>query len=233
MTDEEQQSAEDLKNGKVPPENDPAGNDGEETVTIKKSDLAKIESDRDNYRTVALKKKADERANGDEKDDTTNNSGDADVTRLVDERVGAFQQETYKSHERRAQRALLQLHPEYADDASYTDLMSDFTSKRGKATSEDIIEDMEDAILLHKRRTGKLDEYMKSERERGRAEGRMDSQVNLGKTLGGTGDRNEKSTDTPLSAKGLEMAQGMHVNPTKAAQVDPRKDNVIDLSVKK
>lgn len=227
---------------------DGGGNAGEETVTIKKSEWEKTTSDLENYRKGLLGKKADERElkdGGGESGDGKGGEGGAGkgagdgkgagidetkVKEIADASAGAALSEIHKSNENRAKRHFLQKHGEYLDDAQWADLMTDFRSKRGKATVEDIIEDLEDAVLLHKKRTGKLDEHLAKERERGRGEGRAEEHFENGSSAGGASDRDDGRQSEQLSPDGERMARGMHVDPAKAAKIDPKKDGVIDVT---
>jgi len=165
------------------------GGDGEETVTIKKSDLKKIEEDRDNY-----------------------NKAMRDAS------------------ERTAKRTFLRAHPEYVDDAQWTSMISNLTFRGNEVTVEEVSDRMEAAVLEHKRSTGKLDEYLKSEHGRGIREGRIQGELGSGHGTGGAGDRNDGKGAGQLSPKGEEMARAMHTDPEKVRKVDTSKDNVIDLS---
>ena len=208
--------------------------DDEEEITVKKSEFEKIKSDRDNYRAATLIKKADERAGKmneeEKKEEFSATIDEARVAEIAKAQISAVREETYESNQKRANRVFLQKHPEYVDDAQWVQLMSNVSPRRGKSTPEDIMEDLEDGILLHKKSTGKLDEYFKSEAERAIRDSQIDNQFGLARSAGGIGDRNEvpKSAST-LTPKGEEMARGMHVDIEKVKKIDPSKDNVIQI----
>jgi len=210
------------------------GGDGEETVTIKKSDLKKIEEDRDNYKKMGLQKKADERdlhagAGG-------GGGGGAGVMSVIDEKkigetaTAATNKAMRDASERTAKRTFLRAHPEYVDDAQWTSMISNLTFRGNEVTVEEVSDRMEAAVLEHKRSTGKLDEYLKSEHGRGIREGRIQGELGSGHGTGGAGDRNDGKGAGQLSPKGEEMARAMHTDPEKVRKVDTSKDNVIDLS---
>lgn len=213
------------------------GGDAEETITVNKAEFEQIKSDRDNYRAATLKKKADERELGGKKEERSSgnqgNSGaidEAKVTEIAKAQASAILSETHIANENRAKRLFLQKHGEYLDDAQWTDLMANFYPRRGKVTIDDVLEDMEDAVLLHKKSTGKLEEHIKSESERARQQGRIEGELGFGRSAGGIGDRNESDrTRGKLSPKGEEIARGMHIDPSKVAKIDPKKDNVIEI----
>ena len=50
-----------------------------------------------------------------------------------------------------------------------------------------------------------------------------------GVDTGGAGDQGEGKDKAALSPKGEQMAKSMHVDPEKVKQVDPSKDNVINV----
>lgn len=211
--------------------------EGEETVTMKKSDLKKIEEDRDNYKAGLLSKKADERdlhGGGDGKGDTGGGkgSGEADEKKISETATAATNKALRDASERTAKRAFLKAHPEYVEDANWTAMMAHLTFKGTELTHDEVLDRMEAAVLEHKRSTGKLDEYMQAEHERGVREGRIQEQAGSGHGTGGAGDRNDgggKGAGT-LTPKGEEMARAMHTDPEKVKKVDPSKDNVIDIS---
>ncbi|MEK6897609.1 MAG: hypothetical protein AABW93_03710 [Nanoarchaeota archaeon] len=212
------------------------GGNGEENVTMKKfeveklqADLKKSNEDRDNYKKGLLQKKADERNLGGE-----GQGGGGD--NIIDEKkvgeiaTAATNKALRAASEKTAKRAFLQAHPEYVDDAQWTELMSNLTFKGTELIHDDVLGRMDAALLEHKRSTGKLEEHLKAEHERGVREGRIQGELGSGHGTGGAGDRNEggKGTGT-LSPKGEEMARAMHVDPEKARKVDPSKDNVINI----
>ena len=207
---------------------------GEESVSIKKSELEKIKSDRDNYRDGLLKKKADERSLDKKGGDDQDKGGgviidEARVTEIAKTQASAVLADTHKSNENRAKLLIVKKYGELIDDANWIGFISHFNGKRGKATVEDIIDDFEDAMLLYKRNTGKLDEHLKSEAERARREGRIEGQMDAGRG-GDAGDKNEGGKGTGiLTPKGEEMARAMHVDLEKVKKVDISKDNVIDV----
>lgn len=214
-----------------------AGNgagDGEKTITIKESELEKIKSDRDNYREGLLKKKADERSLGDKgKSENKSDGGTIDemkVKEIAKAESAAVFAEVYKANESRAKHAFLKKYGEYVNDTQWMELMSHFTQRRSKAITEDILDDLEDAVLIHKRSTGKLEDHLKAESERARREGRIEGQMDAGRG-GGADDKNESGKGTgSLSPKGEEMARAMHTDPEKVKKVDLSKDNVIDVN---
>jgi len=214
-----------------------AENGGEETVTIKKADLKKIEDDRDNYKKIGLQKKADERDLHAKGDDGKGGDGSGQGSVTIDEKkisemqTAATTKVLRDASEKTAKRAFLKAHSEYIDDAQWTAMMSHLTFKGGEVTHDEVTDRMEAAVLEHKRSTGKLDEYLKSEHERGVREGRVQGELGSGHGTGGAGDNNQggKGSGT-LSPVGEQMARAMRTDPEKVRKVDPLKDNVIDVT---
>lgn len=207
--------------------------EGEETITMKKSDLKKIEEDRDNYKKGLLQKKADERDlhAGDGKGGEGDGAGNVIDEKKVGEVATAATSKVLRdASEKTAKRVFLKAHPEYVDDAQWTALMSHLTFKGGELIHDEVLDRMDAALFEHKRSTGKLEEHLKSEHERGVREGRILGVLGSGRGTGGAGDRNEGGKGAgALSPKGEEMARAMHVDPEKVKKVDPTKDNVINV----
>ena len=214
------------------------GGEGEEKVTMKKSEVEKLQADliksnedRDNYKKGLLQKKADERNLGGEGQGEDGGAGNIIDEKKVGEIATVATNKALRAvSEKTAKRAFLQAHPEYVDDAQWTALMSNLTFKGTELTHDDVLGRMDAALLEHKRSTGKLEEYLKEEHERGVREGRIQGEFRSGHGTGGAGDRNEggKGAGT-LTPKGEVMARAMHVDPEKAKKVDPLKDNVINV----
>lgn len=207
---------------------------GEETVTIKKSELEQIKTDRDNYKAIGLKKKADERnldgGAGSGQGGDRGNSTVIDEKKVDEVATAAVNKTLRAASEKTAKRAFLQAHPEYADDAQWTTMMSHLTFRGSELTHDEVMDRMEAAVLEHKRSTGKLEEYLKSEHERGMREGRIQGEFGSGRGTGGAGDKNESGKGSgTLSPEGERMARSLHNDPAKVAKVDPSKDNVINV----
>lgn len=220
--------------------------DGEETITLKKSELDKIKSDRDNYREIGLDKKAKDRelklqkakeggeGGGDDKGGGESGGGTATIdearaTEIVQKGISSFEDRARKSSQQRASKIFLSTHKEYLDDALWNDLMSDFRTTGTEITIDDYVDRLEETLLVHKRRTGKLDEYLAAERERGKLEGRTEAEAGSGHRAGGVGDKSEGLPSGQLSEKGKEIARGVKLDPEKVEKVDPSKDNVIQV----
>ena len=212
----------------------------EDTITISKSELEQIKSDRDNYKEGLLRKKADERdlkgGQGAGNGKGASDAGDGGKGNIIDETkinetaTAAANKVFRDASEKGAKRSFLKRNPEYVDDAQWLALVSNLTFKGGEVTEAEIMDRMNAALLEHKRSTGKLEEYLKSEADRARREGRIQGQIDSAGSMGGTGDRNEAGRGTGnLSEKGKEMARAMHTDPEKVEKVDTSKDNVIDV----
>ena len=137
-----------------------------------------------------------------------------------------------ETNERTASRQFFKEHPEYNDEAMRTQLLAEMSFKGSELTVDEIQDRFESALLEHKRKTGKLDEYLALQVERARTQGRMEGQMNPG-GFGGAGDRSGGHSEIKLSEAGERMARNMHVDPEKVKKADPLKDNVIDILAKK
>jgi proline dehydrogenase len=205
--------------------------DGEEMITMKKSDLKKIEEDRDNYRQMGLQKKADEKSL--HKEVPPAGDGGAANQLVIDEKkisetaTAATTKALREASERTAKRIFLKNNPEYADDAQWNILVSNLTFRGNEVTSDDVLDRMEAALVEHKRSTGKLSEYMQKTAERERQIGRMEGRMDMGRADGGVGDRNQGGGAGVLSPAGERMARMMHVDPEKVRKVDIKRDREI------
>src|SRR3990167_3592238 len=151
---------------------------GDDTVTIKKAEWEKVQSDRDNYRDGLLKKKADER---DFKKEESQGSSAGEANVIDEKKISEFasaaaNKSLREASERSARHSFLKDHPEYIADDQWTDLMSHFTLKGNELTKEEVQDRMEAAVLEHKRSTGKLNEYLEGQRERALKQGRIEGQ---------------------------------------------------------
>lgn len=202
---------------------------GEEMVTIKKSEWDKTLEDKENYRKMGIDKKAEERRLREEGEAAAGaGAGAVDEKKVSETATAAASKVLRDAADRTAKREFLTDHQEYLDDESWKSLLAHLTFRGTELTKEEIRDRMEAAVLEHKRATGKLDEYMASQRERGIREGRIQGSVEAGAGSGGAGDRSGGSSNASiLSDKGRDMARGMHIDPEKAAKADPSKDNVI------
>ena len=170
---------------------------GEETVTIKKSEFEQIKSDRDNYKKGLLQKKADERdLNGGQGSGAGQGQGQGttavvDEKKIADTATAATNKALRTASERTAKRAFLQAHPEYVDDVQWTALVANLTFRGTELLHDEVVDRMEAALLEHKRSTGKLEEHLKAEHERGVREGRIQGEMGSGHGTGGAGDRQD------------------------------------------
>lgn len=209
---------------------------GEETITIKKSEWEKTNSDLENYKVGLINRKAEDRSL--EKPVVKSGDGQGaapviDETKVNEVAITAANKTLRAAGEKTAKRAFLKAHPEYIDDTQWVGLLSHLSLKGDEVTSEDIADRMESALLEHKRATGKLDEHMSKERERGIREGRIQGQIESAGGTGSQGDKNRGEGAGTLSPQGEQMARTMHTDPEKVRKVDLSKDNVIDVMAPK
>lgn len=202
-----------------------AGN-GEETVTMKKSDLKKIEDDRDNYKRMGLQKKADERNLGGG-DGGAGGGTTFDEKKVNEVATAATTKVLRDAGEKNAKREFLSAHSEYVDDAQWSSLMSHYYSKGGEVTKEEIRDRMEAALFEHKRATGKLDEHLKAEADRARQQGRAEGQAGFGANAGGAGDHQGGGQATGNESAVAMASRFSKTDPKKVAKIDVTKDNEI------
>lgn len=189
---------------------------GDETITIKKSDYDKQMSDLENYKKATI---GDKRPLPDNSNPNGGGSGgnapgsDAGNNGLTEEKVEKIvtkvtSQNTHKANEKTAKEKFYAVHPEYVDTNAWQELVTHYVAKSGKDSVEDILSDLEDAVLAHKRRTGKLDEYFEAQRKEAERKAQIDAQVNLGHSAGGVGDKsNSGGAPAGIPDSTVEMGQ--------------------------
>lgn len=152
-----------------------------------------------------------------------------DETRATTLATTAAQKTLRDANQRTARTQFIKNHPEFSDEAKMIPVLAELSFKGSEVTTDEIYDRFESALTEHLRKIGKLDEHLKSERERGIREGRIQGHIESGHGSHGSGDGTVGRSNGELSPKGQEMARSMHVDPAKAAQVDPSKDNVINV----
>ncbi len=205
--------------------------------TVSKEDYDKMVEERDNYKKGLLEKKSKDRSlkndDSDEEDEEEEEDGSdtsVDVKAEVDKGISAFKAEAEKSNEQRAKAVFFKNHSEYLEDVTWKEFIGgDFASRRGMATVEDIIDDLEDGHLVRMKRLGKLEEYLDSQTKQSEAEEQAKANAQAAAGANGAGDQQitgqgEKQKLTP---KGEKIARGMHVDPKDASKIDLSKDNSI------
>lgn len=171
---------------------DDTANNGDETVTIKKKDWEKTNSDLDNYRTGLINKKTQDRTLDPESEPGNNNAGNGGTPTLDEKKVieiatRTSQATSHKANEKTAIKQFLKTHPDYTEDKNWQELLPFLPKGINKDDPAAIIDAMEGAVLLHKRATGKLDEYLSERAETIKREADMNAQINMGFGAGGIG----------------------------------------------
>lgn len=203
----------------------------EDKVTLEKTEYDKLVEERNNYRTGLLNKKSEEREFKKQEAPADAGAGAGQSQGVSEERLKEIAKEQSQSvfseiqraNEKSAQRRFLKDNPEYVDDAQWNNLMSHYTGRRGKATQEDVLEDLSDAILLEKKATGKLEEYFK------RKSPKEDNQTDVLASAGGRGDSQEQGKTKGLTPESREMAGKFGNAPEKVQAVS----STIDVRNKK
>lgn len=178
---------------------DAAAGGGDETITIKKKDWEKTNSDLENYKTGLLNKKAADRSlDGDGGQGSGNGSGNQNLDEKKVEEIATrvSQKNTHSANEKAAIKEFIKTHADYADDKNWAELLPFLPGKINKDDPAAIIDAMEGAALLHKRSTGKLDEYMAQQADQARRDAEMQAHVNMGFGAGGLGQRTNRENQT-------------------------------------
>jgi len=203
------------------------GEDG--FVKVKKSQIHKVMSDRNNYKKMGLDKKIEDRKL-DVKvvdDKVVVDKAVIDEKKIQETAADATKKTLREAAEKTAKRLFFKDHPEYVDEAEWNKLLPNLTFKGDETTTEEVSDRMEAAVLEHKRKTGKLEEYMEAEKNKAHNEGHTAGQMEIGREMGGAGDKNEAGNSKPLTEKGKEMTNAMHNDPEKVSKVDIKKDSEI------
>ncbi len=238
----------DLKEGKetTPPATSGQGGkqggegsgDGE-TVTISKAELEQIKSDRDNYKTGLLAKKASERSGSNPKDGEDEEGKDSkgtDETQLDSGNVRNVAKEVFEEESSKTRKALqteahskiLELHPEYADDNAWNRALAHLHLTGQEVTVEDFQEKIEDAIFLDQKKQGKLDSYMAEQAKHAEQEGRNKAHQESVMNAGGNGDNRAPTQTTPLTPAREAMARKFKHDPVEVAKIPKQRKFTID-----
>lgn len=171
------------------------GGGDDETVTIKKKDWEKTNSDLDNYRTGLINKKTQDRTLDQNAGGGNNDAGNGGGAPTLDEKrvteiaTKATQATTHKANEKAAIKQFLKTHADYTEDKNWAELLPFLPANINKDDPAAIVDAMEGAVLLHKRATGKLDTYLADQAEKAKQEAEMNARVDLGFGAGGIGHR--------------------------------------------
>ena len=186
-----------------------AGGDGE-TITIKKKDWEKTNSDLENYKTGLLNKKAADRTLSQNADNGSQNNSSAalDEKKITEIAIKATKATTHSTNEKAAIKQFLAKHADYTEDKNWAELLPFLPANINKDDPAAIVDAMEGAVLLHKRSTGKLDEYMAEQAVTARREAEMNAQVNMGFGAGGNGQKLNQGNQTDKPAEStVEMGK--------------------------
>ena len=198
----------------------------DETITIKKADYDKQMSDLENYRQATIGDKyrplpdnPNPNGGGSGGAAPGNDAGGGGST-ITEDKVKEIatqvsSQNTQKKNEKDAKDKFYAAHPEYVDTNAWQALVVHYVPKSGKDSVEDILNDLEDAVLAHKRRTGKLDEYFDQQRIEAERKAQIDAQVNLGQNGGGVGDRSSSGGGQPSPVTDSTIQMGSNFGHTK------------------
>lgn len=209
----------------------------DETVTIKKSELDQIKSDRENYKAMGNKyKDGHERWETYQKEqaeklerDKANDSQKNNQFQFDESKINEITRKTLRDANQKT--AQSRFFKGYSDEER-TSILAELRLSGNELTVDEINDRLEAALLEHKRKTGKLEEYFNSEKDKAKRQAFAENQMNQS-YFGDTGDKNDNNSGDKLSQKGEYMAKVMHVDPEKVKKTDVKKDNVIDVLAKK
>ena len=207
---------------------------GEETVTIKKSELEKLQSDLSNYRQATLDKKADRKLERQQQNDNGSKDQNVDLKKVEEVSTAAASKVISQRETKAANKRFLQDHPEYVDDKQWQELLTHYHGKRGSLSADDILEDLEDAVLTHKRASGQLESYLDEQSKIRARRTEVANQTDAARDAGSVGGKAKDGggRGTSLTPEGENMSRQFGHDPKAVAKVAPE-DRTINVIKKK
>lgn len=197
-----------------------------------KDKLEKVESDKDNYKKGMLKYKD---LTLDKKEKKVEEKSEEEIYPDWDEDSKKFQQQTLSKVEERAKASAMGViekaneksaiatfvkdNPELAEGEAWSEVISNYNPRNGKETVQDITNDLEEALVITKYRSGKLSNSETEAEERGRKKGQAESQIADLSSISKTDSKTVKG-ESSISEGALEMASKMRVDPEDLAKED-------------
>lgn len=175
---------------------DDSSEEGEDKVTLSKSELEQLKEERENYKKgmMSKKQKIDELKN---QEDVEKELPDDKNPEDLEEPV--TRKEFYRGNEKKALGKFFDQYPDAKDN--YDKVMNHFVSKRGKETVEDVAKDLEDAYTL----AHKWEDIGEEDSEDKESNSKLSAEKS--KPAGGSGDKGKatkKSGGVMPSASGPE-----------------------------
>jgi len=211
--------------------------EGEEPEIDWEKRAKKLEKERDNYKTALLtakyktltlgKTKEDVEEKGKEWDETSDESQKETlnkVEKIVLERIE-------KRNEQGAIKRFLKKHPSLASNGLlWSSIVASYNATRGRETTDDIYEDLEDAYLISKRKDGTLKEDFNKAKQEGERVGAVKAKTAQMASVSGAGNHSVSKTDTKkgLSDSAINMASRMKTPLDKLEEEDESVTTVIN-----
>jgi len=198
----------------------------------------KLEEERDNYKKALLSTKSKElRLSKDEdKKEEENSKWDEESKEFQKETLSKSEQivrrQLEKMNERGAIRRFLKRYPEVAqDNLKWNDIASAYKPTRGKDTSEDILEDLEDSYLVLRRKDGSLKRELEEARKKGEHDGAVKAKSAQMASVSGAGNHSVSKSDSKkeLTSNAKKMAERMRTPLDKLEKEDDSTTAVIRM----
>lgn len=192
-------------------------------------DFKKLEVERDNYKTALLTAKGKSLSLGDKKDkkekpesewDDTSEKFQKDTIDRVDKLVS---ERLEKRNEQGAIRKFLEKHPILASNGlAWDSVVTTYKPTRGKDTMDDVLEDLEDAYLVARRKDGTLKEDFKKAEQEGERKGAVKAKTAQMASVSGAGNHSVSKTSSKsgLSSSAKKMADKMRTPLDKLEKED-------------
>ena len=200
-----------------------------------KDKLEKVESDKDNYKKGMLKykgltldKKETKEATKDESEEEIYPDWDEDSKKFqkqtlskVEERATATAMSIIeKANEKAAIATFIGKNQELSDVDAWGEVVANYNPRNGKETQQDIINDLEEALVITRYRKGELGKSELDAEERGRKKGQAESQVADLSSVAKTDSKTIEEDGNTVSDSALKMAERMRVDPEDLAKED-------------
>jgi X-linked retinitis pigmentosa GTPase regulator len=202
----------------------------EESVDTLKERLKKSEEEKENYKRGMLKYKdltlkkpeEEEKENEEEYPEWDENSKKfqeqtlSQAEKKAEERAKSIVE---KYNEKSAIAQFVTKNPELAEEDKWNEVISNYHPKNGKETKEDILKDLERALVITKYEKGELTNLESSAFNKGKEEGKAEVTVANMSSVSKTTQKTTKESNV-LSNDALMFAEKMRVDPKKLAEED-------------
>lgn len=196
--------------------------------------LKKVDEEKENYKKgmlkykdLSLKKKEEKKEeetveeeypdwDEDSKKFQKQTLGEAE--KLAEKKARAIIEE---SNEKSAIAKFIQDNPELSKESKWNEIIANYAPTHGKNTVDDVLMDLNRALVLHRYESGELDNMSKEAEAKGELRGKAEAQV-LDKATVSDSDTTSKTVKGKinLSEGALALAKAMRVDPEKLAEED-------------